>query len=170
MPERTRQRTRVIVLPPPRAPRSGARGFSLVELLVVVAMLGLLAGAVALTIPPPRAAALDEADALAAQLLRAREEAILGGRAVEVELDAGGYRFAVRGLAGREVLSGPPLGERAWPPGVQLRLHGGRERQVLRFDPTGTAEVATIELSGDGARARLTVDLAGAVDVHATAR
>ena len=96
-----------------------AAGFSLVELLVVVAMLGLLGGAVLLTLPPDAARAADQADRLAAHLARAREEAVLANRAVAVRVDAGGYRFEQRREGRWQALDEGDLRQR-----LQVRRYG----------------------------------------------
>ena len=50
-------------------------GFTLVELLMVVAIIGLAAGAVVLSVPDPRPSVAEDAERFAARLSRAREEA-----------------------------------------------------------------------------------------------
>ncbi|MEC8457048.1 MAG: GspH/FimT family pseudopilin, partial [Pseudomonadota bacterium] len=69
-------------------------GFTLVELMVTIAVIGLAAGAVVLSMPDPRPAVGVEAEQFAARLARAREEAIMTNRPVAVEADGSGYRFA----------------------------------------------------------------------------
>ena len=60
-------------------------GFTLVELLMVVAIIGLAAGAVVLSVPDPRPSVAEDAERFAARLSRAREEAILSNRPVAVD-------------------------------------------------------------------------------------
>ena len=70
------------------------RGFTLIEMLVVIAILGILSTFVALsTTPDPRRQAAVEAERLALLLEAAVQEAQWGGRAVAWSADATGYRF-----------------------------------------------------------------------------
>src|SRR5690606_16735040 len=73
--------------------RAARAGLSLVEVLVVLALAGLAASAVVMTLPSGRGGAADEAEVFAARLARAREEAILTNRIIEAEADAEGWRF-----------------------------------------------------------------------------
>ncbi|MBW8310856.1 MAG: GspH/FimT family protein [Rhizobium sp.] len=144
-----------------------AAGFSLVELLVVLAVLGLLGGAVLLTAPAAGARVGDQADQLAAHLQRAREEAVLGNRAIALRVDAGGYRFLQRRLEGWTELSASPFQPREFPEGVAVRFPGDRGHARFEFDPLGTATPAALVLSGDGRALRITLDDTGEVAVHA---
>ena len=70
------------------------RGFTLIEMLVVIAILGILSTFVALsTAPDPRRGAAAEAERLALLLEAAVQEAQWGGRAIAWSADAKGYRF-----------------------------------------------------------------------------
>jgi len=55
-------------------------GFTLVELMVVIAIIGVAAGAVMLSMPDPRPTLAVEAERFAARLTLAREEAVGRGR------------------------------------------------------------------------------------------
>ncbi|WP_331716773.1 GspH/FimT family pseudopilin [Stenotrophomonas sp. MMGLT7] len=141
-------------------------GFTLIELLAVLAIVGLATTAVLLTLPHGDAALYRQADDFGLRLLRAKEEAILGGRTVQVGVDAAGYRFD-RLDAGRwVVLEEGPFAARAWADGVQAQLPPRRERLGFRFDPTGAAEPQTLLLASGKARAEISVDPAGKVVVR----
>ena len=72
----------------------GVRGFTLIEMLVVLAILGILSIVVALsTAPDPRRGAATEAERLGLLLEAALQEAQWGGRAMAWSADARGYRF-----------------------------------------------------------------------------
>ena len=133
-------------------------GFTLVELLMVVAIIGLAAGAVVLSMPDPRPSIGVEAERFAARLVRAREEALMTNRLVAVETDARGYGFV--GLDGDEwtPLSGV-FAPRPWGEGVTAP----RAPMRVVFDPTGVTDPAEITLSRDGVSRTIRIDGAGEV-------
>lgn len=143
------------------------RGFSLVELLVVLTVLGLLGGAVLLTIPGGGARLGDQAHQLSAHLQRAREEAVLGNRAIAVRVDAAGYRFERRGWEGWQVLAEAPLHARRFPDGVQAAFRGRETVARFEFDATGAAAPVDVVLRGPDAALRLALLASGEVRVHA---
>ncbi|MFQ5487017.1 MAG: type II secretion system minor pseudopilin GspH [Gammaproteobacteria bacterium] len=76
------------------APRPACRGFTLLELLVVVLIIGITLGLVVPSLNPDRERGLDEESRRLAALIRlGAEEAVLQGREYAVELAPDGYRF-----------------------------------------------------------------------------
>ena len=146
-----------------------ARGFSLVELMVALAVIGLAGAAVALTLPPADDALAGEAEAFAARLAHARDEAILGMRTVEVAVTPRGYAFARRGFAGWTSLEGA-FAPVDWTPGTRPELPGREPRMSLVFDPTGAATPATVVLLREGRRVRVRIGDGGEVELDAHAR
>ena len=145
--------------------RSRARraGFTLVELLMTVAIIGLAAGAVVLSMPDPRPAVGAEAERLAARLSSARDEAILSNRAVAVETTGAGYAFSTfDGLHWTPLTEGP-FGPETWQEGTVLV--GLTEPSRITFDPAGMADPAVLTLAREGRAMRVTVDGAGQVRV-----
>jgi general secretion pathway protein H len=141
-------------------------GFTLVELLVVLFVIGLMAATVVLTLPDPRGKLADDGTALAARLVAARDLAIIGGQDIGVRFDAVGYGFQQR-----RGETWAPVGERAlapqrWRPGVAATaaVEGGA---ALVFDATGLATPAEIILRRDGASSIVTVGNTGQVRVDA---
>src|SRR3546814_5608146 len=64
------------------APQSG---FTLVELMVVVAIIGFVSAAVVLAMPDPRGRVIDDADRFAARVAAARDEAVITARPMRSE-------------------------------------------------------------------------------------
>ncbi len=137
-------------------------GFTLVELLMVVAIIGLAAGAVVLSVPDPRPAVGAEAERFAARLARAREESILTNRPVAVEATSAGYGFMVFDGARWAALSDGPFGPETWTAGTTLEPSQVR----ILFDPTGVAEPAAVTLTRDRDSRTVSVDGAGEVSLN----
>lgn len=133
-------------------------GFTLIELMVVITILGVAAAAVVFNALPSGPNARAEAEQLAARMAAARTLAITANTDTAVVLDAAGYSFQQRSGT---VWSSPRIPPHQWPAGlvVSAQIEGvGR----LRFDSTGLATPATITLGP----ARVTVSAAGEIDVE----
>lgn len=86
--------------------RQPARGFTLLELLVVVVIAGITLGVVSLTaFPGDRQVMQNDAQRIALLLKLTREEAILRNRPTAFEADANSYRFLVREESGWQALA-----------------------------------------------------------------
>lgn len=147
------------------ADRSAARGFTLVELLVVVAILGVTASVVVLAASDGRPSVAREAERFAARLVRAREEAVLTNQAVDVALGGQGYSFRHR-VAGEW----RPLAEGAfapvdWSRGTTVTDESKSGR--ITFDETGGAVPVKVVLSRGERSTHVAVDSAGNVRVDA---
>ena len=145
-------------------------GFTLVELMVVVTIIGLMSGLVVLSLPDSRPSLSMEAERFGARLLRAREEAVMSGRGVEVAVTPQGYDFTQSRSGERRPLTDGPFGPERWEPDTEVS--GGEEsrRSSVAFDPTGSADPVEFALQRKGERTRVTVDSAGEVRVHAPNR
>jgi general secretion pathway protein H len=143
------------------------RGFTLIELMVVMFVIGLAGAAVLLTIPDGRPKVGREAEVLAARLREARDEAVLTNRAVDVRLTAAGYDFRIQRAGEWTPLQEAPFQPRTWTEGLQAQLVAADGGQSIRFDPTGGAGAAAVTLTRAEARARVAVDDAGNVQIDA---
>ena len=132
-------------------------GFTLVELMVVLFIVGLMGAAVMLTAPGEGDVLARDADALATRLVRAQEEAILGTRAIQVVVDAAGHRVERQDFDRWEALDDAPFQAVAWTPGTAPAFDGAAERVTFRFDESGGARVAAVALQRDGQRTRVGV-------------
>lgn len=126
-------------------------GFTLIEVLVVLAILGLTAGLVA-TRGPGRNAALDlrAASGEVARAMRlARTQAIAGNAPVPVVLDpaAAGYRVG----------DGPP---RRLAAGIDLSVVAvaGAGLPTILFTPDGSSSGGRVELAAAGRRVQVSVE------------
>lgn len=143
--------------------RARRAGFTLVELLMTVAIIGLAAGAVVLSVPDPRPSVADDAERFAARLSRARDEAVLSNRPVAVDATTEGYRFSAFEGAEWTPLDEGPFGPEPWSAGVSVTP---ADPVRVVFDPTGVAEPAALALSREGRTMRVEIDGAGEVTIH----
>lgn len=148
-----------------RAPAQ--QGFTLVELLVVITLIGLLAGAVVLSTGGLRPTdAREEVDKLRRALLRAQEAAVLGNRAIAVRVDRVGFSFEIRRLGAWQSLAGAGFPRVVFAPDVEARV--GKEGVVsVVFDNTGLATPASLVLVRGKKLLALDLDASGKASVHA---
>lgn len=149
----------------PTSATGAERGFTLVELLVTMVILGLASAAVLLAIPDPQGSLREEGERLAARLAATRDAAIVGGRDMAVRFDAAGYGFETRRGGNWLPADGRAFAARRWPEGTTVTTEPATTR--ITFDSTGLATPTVVRLSRDGAAARVTVEAAGAVRIDA---
>ena len=128
------------LLPARREQRRKARGFTLVELMVVLVIIGLAAAAVMLSLPEAGGSLAGEADRLAARTKAARDTAILESRPVALQIGRGGYDVARRENDVWRTEAHYDWAQRTIPD------VGGAGEGSIRFDSTGFAEPARITL------------------------
>jgi len=145
--------------------RAAERGFTLIELMVVLTILGFVSAAVILAIPDPRGRVIEDADRFAARLAAARDEAIVTARPMGVWVSASGYGFQRREGAQWVPLEDKPFGTVNWKAGTRA-LVGKDGRQQIGFDGTGLpTDPMTVTLAREAEHVAVTVDMAGKVMV-----
>lgn len=132
-------------------------GFTLVELMVVLAVMGLLAGVAVWRWPGGGERVRSDAVALSSRIAAARDQAILSGRPLALEVDASGYRFIQRGREGWQPVAEPALRERRWSKGV--RPGAGTPTARLGFDSVGLPD-RPLDLALAGGTATAVVEIA----------
>lgn len=157
---------------PVRATRLRRRnGFSLVELMVVLFVIALMAGAAVITMPDGSGDLRREAETFAARAMAARDEAIGTSAAVAAVVGPAGYYFERR-VDGRWASLDGALGSQDWADGTLAVVEGAGDasaanRRVV-FDPLGLAsEDLRLRLSQDGNAMVVTVRRNGEVAVTA---
>lgn len=148
-----------------------SRGFTLLEMVVVITLIAIIAGAVSLSMQPdPRRALAEQATRVGLLMDVAADEARLQNVRIAWEADLHGYRFVAQSGDRRETFSGDDLlRERPWKPPltrlVIVDLGSGTARTLIGADaPPLSMPVASewvqppwrLELTTD--RASVTVD------------
>ena len=160
MPISAAGRARIVRPCPKRTARTN--GFTLVELMVVLVILGLASASVVLAMPDPGGGLVGEGQRFAARARAAQERAIMDNRAFALRFGAGGYGFE-RSQAGEwHVLEERPFATARWSEGVAVAPGRGR----IVFDSTGFTEPARVVLTRG--REQVTVDIGqgGEIDVR----
>ncbi len=133
-------------------------GFTLVELMVVIVIMGLLAAVAVLALPPAGGSLRAEAERMAARAKAAQESALIESRATALQVDAAGYAVSrTRDGAWQEV------GRFPWNPGTRPDLAGAGLRTV--FDATGGADPLALTLRNDDQRVQVRIDDDGAISI-----
>lgn len=135
------------------------RGFTLVELIVVITIIGLLAAAAVLAIPKS-GGLRTEAERFAARAKSAQEAALINSRAMSLRLDGGGYALARNeGGAWRDVA------RYEWEVGTQPDFGAGAQARTT-FDATGIADPLEVTLRRGDERAQIVISSDGDIDVR----
>lgn len=115
-------------------------GFTLIELMIVITIIGLASAAVVWSMPDPRGRLRDDAARFAMRVSAVQQSAIVSARPASVWVSAGGYGFDERTHGAWVPIGEKPLRVASWGKGTRAVVtdRGGRERVI--FDSTGVAD------------------------------
>ena len=139
----------------------GEEGFSLVEIMVVLVIIGLAAGVAALGFGDGTGEVRREAERLGARMLAARDHALFAQAETAAVIEAGGYRFEERRGGEWQPLTTRAIRPHSWD---EVRPRGTLPMRV-RFDAVGLAEPARLLLVHGDAEAELNVGADGEVSI-----
>lgn len=114
-------------------------GFTLVELMVVLAIIGMAATAAVLTLPERGHTARAEADRLAMRLAAVRDLAVVEGHGTAAIFSPSGYGFEKRVRGEWQQLDGRAFAHRPWPGSVQFQSDGEEGQIRILFSRLGTS-------------------------------
>ena len=117
-----------------------AQGFTLIELMIVITIIGLASAAVVLALPDPRGRLADEAARFAARTRAAHDLAIVDARPVSLWVSQGGYGFDERQDGAWVAMSDKALRVTRWSKGTRAASSPAEGRDRVLFDPTGLAD------------------------------
>ncbi|WP_417612788.1 type II secretion system minor pseudopilin GspH [Parasphingorhabdus sp.] len=111
-------------------------GFTLVELMVVLLIIGLMASVVVFSFPSGSSALEEDAQRFAARTAALRDNAILQSRPMAVQVTPSGYSFLERRKGNWSVIEDKPFVSTNWSDGVTAQT-GEAGPMMISFESTG---------------------------------
>ena len=152
-----------------------ARGFTLIEILLVCTIMAILLGLVMLRLDSSGSRRLESAAEDLARLLEAaRDESVIRGQPLAFSSDGQGYQFWLSESARNEWVALPgsaAISARRFPDGIvisSLRINGTSrplgERVV--FSLSGIGQPFTLTLASASSRVNIQADALGRIEIH----
>ena len=127
-----------------------AAGFTLVELMVVLLIIGLMASVVVFSFPGGSSDLEEDAQRFAARTAALRDNAILQSRPMAVQITPSGYSFLERRKGSWSVIEDKPFVSTNWSGGVSA-VTGENGPMMISFESTGLpSDQAELVLQSDG--------------------
>ena len=146
-------------------------GFTLVEMMVVLGIMGLIVSVVIIAMPNQNRKLQEDAQKFAAKTAAMRDNAILQSRPMAVQVSRFGYSFVERRQGNWKPLNNRPFTPTNWSEGIMAKLADG-DVKIVGFESTGLPSerititlvrqnlVSTIEIAAMG-DVRVLNDIAG---------
>lgn len=155
---------------PGNSSRRRRRGYTLIEVLLVILIAGILAGTTLSSVSLRQASSRDEAERLARLIEHAELMAAALGSPIGLELAADQYQFLRWSGTWTPVESGDLSGRRQLPYGIAAEslpdpAAGVAAPRILRFPPTGYPPAFGIRVSGAGHAWHIEGNAAGRIAV-----
>lgn len=140
-------------------------GFTIAEVLIVMALIGLAARAVVLVLPNDSQALRQEVETFAARIKAAQDIAILNNKPLFGVVDGFGYRFEERRRGAWEPAISAAVQPATWSEETQVLLsQGGRAR--IQLSALGAITPTQFNFSRGDARLSVVLDFDGAIEVR----
>ncbi|MEO9600123.1 type II secretion system minor pseudopilin GspH [Parasphingorhabdus sp.] len=132
-------------------------GFTLVELMVVLLIIGLMASVVVFSIPGGSGALEEDAQRFAARTAALRDNAILQSRPMAVQVTPSGYSFLERRKGSWSVIEDKPFVSTNWSAGTSADI-GKSGTMLISFESTGLpSDQAELVLQGETQRRSIVI-------------
>ncbi len=146
-----------------------AAGFTLVELMVVLLIIGLMASVVIFSFSSGNSALQEDAQRFAARTAALRDNAILQSRPMAVQVTPSGYSFLERRKGSWSVIDDKPFASTRWSNGVTAKI-GETGPMMISFESTGLpSDQAELVLQGEAQSRRVLIAPMGDVKLAGAA-